>query len=555
MTGSVREPVGSDEPRRRAVEDSAQQRLRDLLDATTSVIERLDLEVVLRRIVEAAMRLVGARYGALGVIAADGGLERFVHVGIDPQQAEEIGHLPTGRGVLGAVIADRAPIRLDHLADDPRSVGFPDHHPAMESFLGVPVRVGEQVYGNLYLTEGDQGPFTDEDQKIIVALAATAGIAIENARLYDSARTREVWNATIADVMGAMLDVTGDRVLDVIAERVAALIEADFVAVAIPQQGEFVLTNVHGSTATGMRGRVFPASGTLMERAVATRRAVSVASIAEAAVFASEPGLGPTVGIPLFAGEEPLGVLMLSRKVNSAAFTQADLDMAFTFAAQASIALEVVRAREERRRSETTRDRSRIARDLHDQVIQRLFGAGLSLQAVSADVDPRNSAAIESQIDVIDATIKDIRTIIFALGAGERRGAKRLRDRLLDVVTEVTGAWPTPPRISFSGPLDSLVSATLADDLVAVLRELLTNAAKHAQADTVSIAVGIDGPDVELLAYDDGIGVPASASHSGLANVRERARLRGGACTIASPDEGGTVIRWRVPVDPHTEVL
>ncbi|HEX5728775.1 GAF domain-containing protein [Microbacterium sp.] len=525
-------------------------RLNDLLRASTSVVERLDLEVVLRRIVEAGMTLVGARYGALGVISREGGLERFIHVGIDRTTADAIGHLPTGRGVLGAVIADREPIRLEHLSDDPRSAGFPQHHPSMDSFLGVPVRVGDQVYGNLYLTEGDHGPFTVDDQELIVALAATAGIAIENARLYDVAKTREAWNATIADVMSAMLDVSGENVLDVIAERVAALIDAELVAVATPHgEDQLELSTVYGPGAEVLRGRTYPAAGTLTARALASRQAVSIDGQPAAAMFDWQPGLGPTVAIPLFAGDEPLGVLTVSRQSEGPTFTTADLEMAFAFAAHASIALEIVRAREDRRRLETTRDRARIARDLHDHVIQRLFGAGLALQGVSSLLDADSSAAIETQIDVIDATIKDIRTIVFALSTGERPGVKRLRDRLLDVAADVADSWPTPPRLSFAGALDSLISPGLADDLVAVLRELLTNIVKHARADTVEVAVSMADDVVELIVEDDGVGVSGSARRSGLANISARALLRGGGSEVTSRPGGGTRVRWHAPID------
>ena len=548
-TGGVDRGPGSEIPGARS-----ERRLQDLLRASTSVVERLDLEVVLRRIVEAGMKLVGAKYGALGVISREGGLERFIHVGIDRVTADAIGQLPTGRGVLGAVITDREPIRLAHLAEDPRSVGFPDHHPSMESFLGVPVRVGDQVYGNLYLTERADGPFSAADQDLIVALAATAGIAIENARLYDIAKTREAWNATIADVMSAMLDVTGENVLDVIAERVAALIDAQLVAVATPHgDDQLILSTVYGPSAAALRDRSYAAAGTLTARALATRQAVSVEGQPTAALFDWQPGLGPTVAIPLFAGDEPLGVLTVSRQINGASFTAADLEMAFAFAAQASIALEVVRAREDRRRLETTRDRARIARDLHDHVIQRLFGAGLALQSLSAVADTDMSSAIEAQIDVIDATIKDIRTIIFALSSGERRGAKRLRDRLLDVATDVAGSWPTPPRISFAGPLDSLVSADLADDLVAVLRELLTNIVKHAGADVVEVSVSVADGHVDLIVEDDGRGIPVTAPRSGLANIAERASLRGGGCEVSSRPGGGTRVQWHAPTDHVTE--
>jgi signal transduction histidine kinase len=274
-------------------------------------------------------------------------------------------------------------------------------------------------------------------------------------------------------------------------------------------------------------------------------------------MFEGQPVLGPTVAIPLFAGDEALGVLMVSRAPDGRSFTEADLEMAFAFAAQASIALEIVRAREDRKRAETTRDRARIARDLHDHVIQRLFGAGLSLQAVSATVDPAASEAIETQIDVIDAAIKDIRSAIFALGSGDRRGKKSFRDRILDVVAEVSDSWPMPVRVAFMGALDNVIAGRLDDDLVAVVRELLTNIAKHADAETASVVVQIVDDRVELTVSDDGVGIAEGVVRSGLANVTERARLRSGSCDIVSsrqPGQSGTVVHWRVPLEPSNPV-
>ena len=525
----------------------AQKRLHDLLRASAAVVERLDLEVVLRRIVESAMGLVNARYGALGVIAADrSGLERFIHVGVDSATVSRIGHLPTGKGLLGAVIDERAPIRIAHVATDPRAAGFPAHHPEMDSFLGVPVRVGDQVYGNLYLTQGERGTFGPDDEDLVVALAATAGIAIENARLYDAARAREVWSATAADVMAAMLEATGDDALDVIAEHVGALIDVDLVAVAVPHgTDELRITTARGSSADQWRGRVFPAKDTLASRALATRRAASVAE--QSPLFEGQSALGPTVAIPLFAGDEPLGALTVSRRPHGPGFTDADLEMAFAFAGQAGVAIEVVRAREDRRRLELSRDRARIARDLHDHVIQRLFGAGLSLQAISATVDPATSAEIETQVDAVDAAIKDIRTVIFALGSGDRERSRHPRDRILNVVSEMSTGMPLTPRITFEGPLDSLVSAPLADDLTAVLRECLTNITKHADAETVEVDVSIDSGTVTLTVEDDGRGIPPSVPLSGLANMTERAQLRGGTCTIEPRRGGGTRVAWSVP--------
>ncbi|WP_170285587.1 GAF domain-containing protein [Microbacterium rhizomatis] len=528
----------------------AGRRLQDLVHASTTVIERLDLEVVLRRIVEAGMRLVGARYGALGVISPEGGLERFIHVGVDRALAERIGHLPEGRGLLGAVITDRQPIRLDHLAGDPRFAGFPAHHPPMESFLGVPVRVRDAIYGNLYLADSENGTFSDGDQTLVVALAATAGIAIENARLYDQAKRRELWSATIADVMAAMLDVQGANVLDVIAERVAALIDADLVAVTVPHgEGELKITTVHGRGAEALRGMMYPLGDTLAGRALAERKAVSIRAQPAGAVLDSQPSLGPTVAIPLIAGDEAFGVLSISRRADGPGFTATDLDMAFAFAAQASVAMEVVRAREQRRRADTAADRARIARDLHDHVIQKLFGAGLALQAATGTADAATASTIDEQIDTIDAAIRDIRTIIFALSDSERTGSKRVRDRLLDVVAEVTGSWSTPPRISFAGPLDSLVSAPLADDLVGVLRELLTNVWKHAHASSTEIVVVAEDDEVSLVVSDNGLGITDPQRRSGLSNLSARASARGGEFTIVSAPASGTRVSWSAPID------
>ncbi|MFE1644278.1 GAF domain-containing protein [Microbacterium sp. P01] len=536
--------------RRAAVEDAAlaEPRLRDLLRANAAIVERLDLEIVLRRIVEAAMRLVGAPFGALGVLAPDGTLERFIHVGVDDVTARKIGRLPTGKGLLGAVITDAAPIRVRHLAEDPRSAGFPAHHPPMDAFLGVPLRVGDDVYGNLYLTSGQRGPFSAEDEELVLALAATAGIAIENARLYDLARTREIWSVTTADVMAAMLEVSGEDVLSVITERVGALLEVDLVVVVVPHGVEdFRVTTVHGVSAGPLLGRVFPAAGTLAARALATQGAASLPCDADREPVGWHVS-GPTVAIPLYSGGEPLGVLTMARRTGASSFTEAELGMASAFADQASVAIEIVRAREDRRRLETSRDRSRIARDLHDHVIQRLFGAGLSLQALSTAADGETSAALNTQVDAIDAAIKDIRTVVFALGAGERGTEKLTRDRLLDVVSEGSAGLSSTPRITFSGPLDSLVPSSLADELVAVLRECLTNIVRHADAHLVEVAAEITLDAITLTVTDDGCGMTGAVRMSGLANITERAVLLGGECTITSDGLSGTRIEWSVPV-------
>ncbi|WES63900.1 GAF domain-containing protein [Microbacter sp. GSS18] len=531
-----------------AGETLPQRRIDDLLNASTAVVEHLELEEVLGRIVEAAMSLVDARYGALGVLGSDGLLDRFIHRGVDPRTAARIGDLPRGRGILGAVIAADGPVRLAHLSEDPRSTGFPAHHPPMDSFLGVPIRVRDAVYGDLYLADAASGAFTADDEALMVSLAATAGVAIENARLFEEARARQQWSEAIADVMGALLDVDSDDALDVIVERIVPLVTADVATVAIPwADDEMKIIASKGADAVHLRGRTFSRAGTPADRALATGRAVSTPEQPAGALFEDQPPIGPSVAVPLMAGAEPLGVLTISREPGSPGFTDAELEMAFVFAGQAGVAIEVVRAREDRRRTERSQDRSRIARDLHDHVIQRLFGAGLALQAVAMTAGDAAAAALGEQVDALDDAIKEIRTIIYALS--QTPGASRgTRDRLLSVTSETLASLPSAPRLRFSGPIDSLITADLADDLAAVLRECLANIVKHAGAHVVDASLVVDDECVTLTVRDDGRGIPSDAGRRGLANLAERARLRGGECMIDSTTDAGTTVTWTVPL-------
>ncbi|MGQ7295905.1 GAF domain-containing protein [Quadrisphaera sp. KR29] len=375
-------------------------RLRRLLDAVVAINE-LDLDAVLHGLLQAATELVGARYGALGVISADGrGLERFVHTGMDPAVAASLGHLPEGRGVLGRLIADPRPLRVDDLTADPQAVGFPPGHPPMRTFLGVPVVVRGEVFGNLYLTEKlpdrDGGRFTAEDSDVAQALAAIAGTAVANAALH-------------AD-----------------AQRLAVL-----------------------------------------------------------------------------------------------------------------------------------EDRDRIAHDLHDHVIQRLFAAGLSLQALTARLDPREEEVrtrLSGVVSQLDEVVRDIRTTIFGLhvASGADGG---LRRQLLDVVEEMAGRATTSVRTS--GAVDALVTGTLATDVIAVVREASSNAVRHGRAEHLVVTVdatathAATGADAVVVQVDDdGGGLDAGAARSGLAGLERRAERRGGAFHVRRRPEGGTRLLWTAPLEP-----
>ena len=523
---------------------AAESRLRSLLRATRIVADELELPVVLKRIVEAAVELVGARYGALGVIGPDGSLEQFIHVGMAPELVAHIGHLPRGRGVLGALIDEQAPIRLEHVSDDPRSIGFPDGHPPMDSFLGVPVRVRNETFGNLYLTEHADGPFSDEDQELLVALAATAGAAIDHARLYDETKRRQRWAEASAEITAALLSEHTEDSLDLLMERVGTLAEADLVCIVVPADDSTLrVDRARGEYANDAIGREFPMAGSASGRALEARQPV----LAESTGLI-DSRLGMTIAVPLIPTGEVAGVLTVSRTPERPAFTESDLGMIADFAGQASVAIRLADAREDRERLALLDDRSRIARDLHDTVIQRLFGAGLGLQAIAGSADAATAARIVEQVATLDAAIADIRTAIFAITSSPA-SAPTLRHRILDLFTELSTVVQEAPRLAFAGPVDLMVESDLADDLVAVVREGLTNVGRHASATTTSVSITVDAGEVVVEIVDDGVGVPAEpVRSSGTANLAARALSRGGTFDLVPQSPRGTRLAWRVPI-------
>jgi signal transduction histidine kinase len=527
---------------------ATQGRLRSLLDASRLVSSELELPTVLRQIIAAAVELVGARYGAIGVIAADGTLAEFIHVGMSEELAHQIGHLPEGHGLLGALIEEQHPIRLEHLRDDPRSSGFPAHHPPMETFLGVPVRVRGEVFGNLYLSERADGPFSEEDEELLVALAGTAGAAIDHARLFDESQRRQRWAAASAEVTAALLSDEASGSLDVLVNRVAGLADADLVCIAVPT-GESMMTVAvaHGELAERYTGVTFDPIGTLAGQAHESGQPVlsDVEMISRV-----EPGrtFGPSMAIPFVSADSPAGVLTVSRLPRRAPFLQADLEMAADFAGQASLALRLAAGRADRARLAILEDRGRIARDLHDHVIQRLFGAGLSLQAVAGAVtDAGLRSRIGQQVDALDSAIAEIRTAIFTLGAAPEAVAPALRHRVIDVLGEMADLFDQSPRVIFSGAVDLMVDPEVADDVIAVVREGLTNVARHAGATQTSVTIVVTPNVIAVQIEDDGRGVQTTTRSSGTANLEQRASARGGSFALADREGGGTVLRWDVP--------
>lgn len=523
-----------------------------LLEAMLTVSSGLDLAATLRRIVDAAIRLVDCHYGALGVLNDSGdGLQDFVYSGIDEHTRLLIGELPTGHGLLGELIDHPASIRLGNIAGHAASVGFPAHHPPMRTFLGVPIRIRGQVYGNLYLTDKAAGQsFTEDDEILIQALAAAAGIAIDNAHLFEQARQRQQWQQAASDIRGELLAaIDPSEVLDLIARRARHLAGADHVLIARPDDLDQASADVttliitaYAGTDPSMPGMRIGVDDTAIGRVYRTGTLIRVPEIRDA----GPPG-GSAVLLPLrVSADSVTGVLAVIRIRGRAPFDDHQLPLAAAFADQAALALKLADDQRQLTALSLIAERDRIARDLHDHVIQRLFAHGLHLQSAHGRSRvPEAQRRLSEMIDDVQDIITDVRTAIFDLHGGEDDGFA-LRPALTAIITEQTGESGLRTTVRMTGPLN-VVTGPLADHAEAVLREALSNVVHHAHAHHVDVTVSVDD-DLTICVTDDGIGMPPVVTRSGLHNLTTRAQQAGGTCTLTTHDTGGTRLTWNAPL-------
>lgn len=534
-------------------------RLEGLLEAVMSVGRELDLPQVLRGIVEAAVILVDAEYGALGVIGDDKKLAQFLTVGISDELRARIGELPSGHGILGELIRHPEPLRLSELSEHPASYGFPRHHPPMRSFLGVPIRVRDDVFGNLYMTEKRSGSdFDAEDEAVLSTLAVAAGIAIENARLFEEVRLRERWLAASSDFTSALLSGSAEsEVLEGMLERSRDITGADVgVFYLVGQNGELRGSLALGEGADAHRGIVLPSSaGTLAAAALAEDGLVSVQDVEsdERVTVQAErwAGFGPAVAVTVGTKEKLSGVLMLARRRGRPPFAAAEVAALPGFAGQAALALELADRRRDAEQMSLLEDHDRIARDLHDLAIQRLFATGMTLQSAQRFVEhPQAAERLARAIDDLDATIKIIRSTIFGLRERDVPGVPKLRLRAVQAIDAAAAALGFAPALRMEGLIDTEVPPAVADDVLAVIGEALANVARHARATSVEVAVAAADGVLTVSVSDDGIGIPEGGRRSGLRNLSERAERLGGELSISTRDLGtrGTRLEWRVPL-------
>jgi signal transduction histidine kinase len=527
-------------------------RLDGLVDAMLVIASGLDLDATLRAIVHTAIKLVDARYGALGVRGEGHELTEFIYEGIDEGTRELIGPLPEGHGVLGVLIDDPIPIRLDDIAQHPASVGFPRNHPPMGSFLGVPVRIRDEVYGNLYLTEKVNGqPFSEDDEVLARALAAAAGIAIDNARLYEQSQARRAWIEATRDIGTELLSGTDPAsVYRLIAEEALTLTAAQVVLVAIPfddltpteEVVELLVIETVGAAAGSARAQSIVVD-TTVGRAFAERVPRRLDSM-EAGIDGVDSA-GPALVLPLRTTDDVAGVVIAMRHAGAQPFTEAQLEMMAAFADQATLAWQLASTQRRMRQLDVLSERDRIARDLHDHVIQRLFATGLALQStMSRARTPDVRQRLSDSVDDLQGIIGDIRTAIFDLHGGAT-GTTRLRQRLDEAIAQFASV-DIRTTVQVVGPL-SVVESPLADHAEAVMREAVSNAVRHSGATTLTITVTVDDA-LCIEVADDGHGITGDITGSGLRNLGERAERAHGELTIADAPHGGTVLRWSAPL-------
>lgn len=534
-----------------------QARLQLLLDAVVTISADLSLDGVLSRIVGIASSLVDAQYAALGVLSAGPNkrLRTFIHHGMDPEIAAEIGNLPEGHGLLGLIIDRPEPLRLHDITQNPASYGFPAHHPPMKSFLGVPVRIRGRVFGNLYLTEkAGGGDFTTEDEEIVIALAAAAGVAIENARLYEEATGRAAWLYATAEITALLSDPkrTEDPLRTVL-DRARDVAEADMAwIVAGPDADSLSVRAVSGLNVDPATLGSLPAEDSLARLVLEKGEAISVEDVGagprQVAVsgLPGLPELGPAILVPMGHVSGFKGVLALAwTREHADHYYTVDAELPASFVEQAALALQVAKAREDQRRLAVFEDRDRIGRDLHDLVIQRLFAVGLGLQGASRLSDqPEIAERLERAVDDLDATIKDIRQAIFGLGTIDMAGD--VQSEVTNLVDRAASTLKFRPSLRFEGPVRTMINADVVPHLLAVLGEALSNASRHSDATAVEVVLSA-GAEVSLFVRDNGRGISGEVTESGLANIRHRAVRCGGTLSVDTEADRGTTLRWTVP--------
>lgn len=536
---------------------AARDQMEHLLRVIVEIGSGLDPEATFHRIIAAARELTSAPYGALAIRDADGNLVSFVHEGMDAPTVGRIGHLPVGKGLLSLSLLDTPALRMDDLTAHPAAVGFPEHHPPMRAFLAVPITIRDTVFGNLYLTHVDpQRVFSESDEMTARALAFAAAVAIDNAQVFERERNSVKWMEASREITTALLSSEPHRrPLQLIAERARVLTDAEQAIVLVPddtgapeeQVDTLVVSAAVGRHAAEVIGQRVPVQGSTTGAVFRVGEPLITGEFRYPIQAFTDVGQRPAVVMPLRAHDEVVGVIAIARGADQPPFTEGYLDVVRDFATHAAIALVLAAAREDARQLTILAERERIAHDLHDHVIQRLFAAGMTLQGTLARVrSPEVAERLNRTLDDLQTIIEEIRTTIFALKSPADANVD-FRHRIQRVVTDLAANRDVVTTVHMDGPMTT-VTGELADHAEAVAAEAVSNALRHSGASRVS--VNISAADMFVLdVVDNGCGIaPNNTRRSGLANMQRRAEQLGGSCSVTTRPEGGTVVHWVAPL-------
>lgn len=540
---------------------AARDQMEQLLRVIVEIGADLDLDATLHRIISAARELTSAPYGALAIRDRGGDLMSFVHEGMDAETVRRIGHLPVGKGLLSLSLLDTPALRMDDLTTHHAAVGFPEHHPPMRAFLAVPITIRGTVFGNLYLTHVDPARvFSESDEVAARALAFAAAVAIDNAQVFERERTSVKWIEASREITTALLSrpEPHQRPLQLIAERARVLTDAEQAIVLVPADADapgdevdtLVVSAAVGIHAPDVLSQRVPVDGSTSGAVFKSGEPLITEELRYPIQAFTDIGQRPAILMPLRARDEVVGVIAIARGADQPPFDESYLDLVSDFATHAAIALALTSAREDARQLTILAERERIAHDLHDHVIQRLFAAGMNLQGTLARArSPEVADRLNHTLDDLQTIIEEIRTTIFALKSPLAAGGD-FRQRIQRLVADLTENSDLVTTVRLDGPVTA-VGTELADHAEAVTTEAVSNALRHSRASRLTVEISV--ADMFILnVIDDGRGIPAgNTRHSGLANMKRRAEQLGGTCEITSPPEGGTRVHWVAPLIDH----
>jgi signal transduction histidine kinase len=523
---------------------NADSRLRQLLDASLVDAPDRSLPEILRDTVRAASEIVGCRYAAITVLTPAGGVEHFVPFGVEDGA---IGRTPAHQSLLGTVVEEARTVRLPDTEADGR--------PGARSLLGVPIMLRGRSAGGVYLSEpADRTDFTEQDERTAEVIATAAANFIEKARTAAANRSRDRWLTGAAELARELVSGLHAAPLRLVAERVIEVADADVATIMQPGPDEdmFVVSAVAGKHAAQWDGLILRSTTGKTVSVMATGKPLNIEHLNQLEMPEEVRGgmdIDALILVPLTGTAPGRGVLGVGRRAGRPAFSAAEMGMATMFAGQVALALELAESLARRDQLALVEERDRIARDLHDHVIQRLFAIGLTMENAASNLTGAAGDRVRTSVDEIDETIKQIRTTIYQLTGPIVSPHASIRTQAIRLFDELEVALAFRPDLAVEGPVDFGVNEDVVDDCVAVLREALTNVARHAHATRAEVAITVTATSIQLEVRDNGRGIGPATRRSGLANLRARAERRNGTLTIRSNGEQGTWLRWSIPTE------